>query len=99
MGRMVRMVPRNWEHPKDKLGNIVPLSEMPDWDESEKTHYQMYEIVTEGTPISPPMETLESLAQWLVENGAYACGDSTATYEEWLGIINGDNFSGLCFVI
>lgn len=43
---------------------------MPQWPDSERTHYQMYEDVTEGTPISPVMEIPEELAKWLVENGA-----------------------------
>lgn len=30
---------------------------MPEWAEKEKTHYQMYEICSEGTPISPVMAT------------------------------------------
>lgn len=109
MGREVRRVPANWEHPKNENGNYIPMfgrsfaqevadwdeaaakweqglksdwqggwkpkdadetfpySEwagdrpvesdyMPDWPESERTHYQMYEDTSEGTPISPVME-------------------------------------------
>lgn len=41
---------------------------MPQWPEAERTHYQMYESVTEGTPISPVMESPEALARWLAEN-------------------------------
>ena len=40
----------------------------------ERTHYQMYETCTEGTPISPVMETPENLARWLADNGASAFG-------------------------
>jgi len=60
---------------------------MPDWGENEKTHIQMYETCTEGTPISPVMETPEELAKWLADNKASAFGDITATYEEWLSTI------------
>ena len=45
---------------------------MPDWPEAERTHYQMYETTTEGTPISPVMETPEALARWLADNNASA---------------------------
>lgn len=57
---------------------------MPDWPESEKTHFQMYEDTSEGTPISPVMESPEILAKWLADNNASAFGDMTATYEQWL---------------
>ena len=30
---------------------------MPDWKPDEKTHLQMYETCSEGTPISPVMKT------------------------------------------
>jgi len=138
MGREVRMVPKDWQHPKNKEGRYIPLlngsfSEylknwnegktkwdqglrddfnggyqpkekeqsnmsyeewegqkpvpedyMPDWPVSERTHLQMYEDCTEGTPISPVMETPEELARWLSDNGASAFGHQTATYEQWL---------------
>lgn len=60
---------------------------MPDWPEAERTHFQMYETCTEGTPISPVMETPELLARWLADNGASSFGNQTATYEQWLGMI------------
>ena len=60
---------------------------MPDFPESERTHYQMYETCSEGTPISPVMETPEELAHWLADNGASSFGASTATYDEWLAMI------------
>lgn len=53
---------------------------MPGFLEAEKTHYQMYEESTEGTPISPVMETPEALAHWLADNNASA--------EQRLAIIN-----------
>lgn len=141
MGREIRRVPANWEHPKKK-GNYIPLRAdsyreraaewdeadakwqqglrddwnggwkpreadeqhmayaewagerpeekdyMPDWAESERTHIQMYEDCTEGTPISPVMDTPEKLARWLADNGASAFGGMTATYEQWLATIH-----------
>jgi hypothetical protein len=61
----------------------------PDWPEETRTHYQMYETTSEGTPISPVMQTPEALAQWLVENGASAFAGETATYEAWLRVAKG----------
>lgn len=60
---------------------------MPDWKPEERTHFQMYETCTEGTPISPVMETPEALARWLADNGASSFGSSTASYEAWLSTI------------
>lgn len=60
---------------------------MPFWEESKKTHYQMYEDTTEGTPISPVMDSAEKLALWLVENGASAFAGRTADYGWWMGAI------------
>lgn len=115
MGREVRRVPKDWEHPREAQGHYKPLyggswakdaaewdrdnaawergerpdywaddgtSEtryfdqwhgqrpysgdyMPDWPHEQRTHYQAYEITSEGTPISPVMETPEELARWL----------------------------------
>jgi len=62
---------------------------MPDWPVSERTHYMMYEDTSEGTPISPAMESPEALAHWLADNGASSFGRSTATYEQWLTICRG----------
>lgn len=120
MGREVRMVPANWQHPKDKSGKYIPLfghsfareaanwdvesakwnagerpdyprpvesDYMPDWPREQRTHFQMYECTSEGTPISPVMETAEQLARWLVDNAASAFAGMTATYEQWLATI------------
>lgn len=66
-----------------------PDDYMPYWMDGEKTHMQMYETVSEGTPISPVMETPEELAHWLAESGASAGGYMTATYEQWLRVCKG----------
>ena len=64
----------------------VPV--MPQWSDEERTHWQMYEDVSEGTPISPPMPSAEELARWLYENKASAGAYATATYEQWLNMIH-----------
>lgn len=61
---------------------------MPQWKDEEKTHFQMYETCTEGTPISPVMDTPEGLALWLEDNKASSFGSMTATYDQWLSAIN-----------
>lgn len=67
---------------------------MPRWPESKRTHYQMYESVTEGTPISPVMETPEALARWLADNKASAGPYATATYDQWLAMIKVGSSAG-----
>lgn len=62
------------------------LDIMPQWPEEERTHWQMYETVTEGTPISPVCDSPESLARWLADNKA-PLAFQTTTYENWLKMI------------
>lgn len=40
----------------------------PKWTE-DPTCYQMYETVSEGTPVSPVFETLDELEDWLIKQG------------------------------
>ena len=71
------------EHP-DQLGNDVTKKYLYYWEwsgnppdeeyyrpafEGEPTHYQIYETVSEGTPVSPVFETKDELAAWLVTEG------------------------------
>ena len=63
---------------------------MPVWTKEEATHWQMYETCSEGTPISPVMESPEKLGEWLVANSASTFGTrgmNTASLETWMGII------------
>lgn len=116
MGREVRRVVPNWQHPKDERGHYKPLydndyetaaqaweteyamfialspekrdekygcahyweySNVPDedfyraekWTPEEATAYQVYETVSEGTPVSPVFRNISSLIQWLVDQG------------------------------
>lgn len=121
MGREIRRVPADWEHPKDEKGEFIPLYDkayidaleawieehrqwmagthprrhsefgekyeyfaqydgdpprhesyrLRTWTEEEATHYQMYETVSEGTPLSPHFATKEELARWLATNKDY----------------------------
>jgi hypothetical protein len=56
-----------WEYegkPPDKKYYLPDGLEEPTW-------YQMYETVSEGTPVSPPFATKEELVEYLVENGDF----------------------------
>lgn len=116
MGREIRRVPPNWEHPKNERGHYKALYDNdyesraqefekeyaefmalspaerqdeygcahywdydnpPDrelyreeiWTPEEATAYQIYETVTEGTPVSPVFPDLDHLKQWLADQG------------------------------
>lgn len=120
MGREIRQVPANWEHPKNEQGFYRPLQDQdyeslasqwliecvawqdgthedlkaepdikldipfywewageppnrehcrPKWTDAERTHFQIYETVSEGTPVSPVFASLDSLTVWLIEQG------------------------------
>ena len=141
MGREVRRVPANWQHPKDEKGHYIGMFEgdnfekyaqewdadaakwaegmqrdysapgayepidlkyagetyeeyagprpdparyMPNWPEAERTHWQMYENVTEGTPISEAHETPEALARELARTGVWG----GYSYKTWLSMIH-----------
>lgn len=55
--------------------------------------WQMWETVSEGSPISPVLETPELLAKWLAENKASSFGKSIATEEQWLAMIKGPGWA------
>ncbi len=129
MGREVRRVPKDWEHPRRDNGTYQPLYDedyktacaewkerfakhpesseaakyeywdwdgpppaesyhRPKWTDAERTHWQMYETVSEGTPLSPVMESPEALARWLADHGGDAGFGTTCTYEQWLAMIH-----------
>ena len=124
MGREIRRVPKNWNHPKHENGSFKPMFDQsstsafnewmeafeafkageineackeygydkndpylafchyygeppraeyyrPEWDKSSATWWQVYETVSEGTPVSPPFETQDELIDYLVENGDF----------------------------
>lgn len=120
MGREIRKVPANWEHPKDDSGRFIPMmdesfdeafnewmeglqkwikGENPDaetynypktpygytnwngrspdpetyrkesWTEDEACCFQIYENVSEGTPVSPVFTSKKEMEDWLVGQG------------------------------
>lgn len=43
----------------------------PDWKPEEMTWWQVYETVSEGTPVTPAFSTAEELIEYLVINGDF----------------------------
>lgn len=43
----------------------------PDWKPEEMTWFQVYETVSEGTPVTPPFATRDELVYYLVNNGDF----------------------------
>lgn len=75
---------------KERKGECPDKTDyMPEWTEEEKTHFQMYEETSEGTPISPVMKTPEELAKWLTDNNVSYFANITTTYTHWLDICCG----------
>lgn len=139
MGREIRRVPANWEHPRkmkyipsreigggkyveDPDGDFTPLlddfegalesfkkdveekgwkealayhgggpnpDDYVDYEGREATWYQIYETVSEGTPVTPAFATKEELVEYLVQNGDFwdqkrrAEGDSFMPCDPW----------------
>jgi hypothetical protein len=114
MGREIRQVPLDWEHPKNERGHFRPLYDrtheeaLKEWNEEreafnakrpilhngepyegtfEERHgevpdplyyrpafpttdgFQIYETVSEGTPVSPVFKTRDELRDWLIKQG------------------------------
>jgi hypothetical protein len=65
-----------FNYPKTSEGFIEYDGDAPDpefyrvekWTEDEARCYQLYENISEGTPVSPVFETLKELEDWLVKN-------------------------------
>lgn len=44
---------------------------VPEWTEAEATWFQVYETVSEGTPVTPPFATRDELVEYLVKYGDF----------------------------
>jgi hypothetical protein len=57
--------------------------------------YQLWETVSEGSPISPVFGTPEELAEWLTESPEYKWkeNDAGTTKDQWLRFINGPGWA------
>ena len=72
MGREIRRVPPGFQHPLDEQGYPIPgahLEPLHNAGATLCTCYQLYENVTEGTPVSPVFDRESALISWLKENG------------------------------
>ena len=97
MGREIRRVPLDWEHPTDISGRHIPIfdtyigdvnaeeweaeTEAPfsetdracyrqrKWETDEATAFQIYENVSEGTPVSPIFQDEREMRSWLMSRG------------------------------
>jgi len=69
MGRQIRRVATDWNHPKNKDGGYVPLSEEQC---SQGECFQLYEDTSEGTPLSPVFEKEEELMNYITKEGDYS---------------------------
>lgn len=72
-----------------------PAYYRPEWPDEERTHWQMYEDTSEGTPISPVFATPEECARWCADHGVSAFGRSSADYDWWLRVAGGSAGFGL----
>lgn len=64
-GDTTELVARYGEWAAASLMEHEQAGHMPRWTAEQRTHVQLYENTTEGTPFSPVFATLEELAEWL----------------------------------
>jgi hypothetical protein len=88
----------DWEPAKADLQAITyaeyegprpdPQEYTPQWPADACTHWQIYEEVTEGTPISPVCASLEEFARWTADHDdANGRGGAPLNYWDWLAFI------------
>jgi len=68
----------------------------PDWKPEEKTWFQVFETVSEGTPVSPPFATREELVDYLVASGDFwdqTRGDGAWSREAATAFVMGDGWA------
>ncbi len=53
------------------------------WDEGEATAYQVYETVSEGTPVSPVFPDEASMREWLHEQGYSPVAIEAFVSQQW----------------
>ncbi len=61
-----------------------PLYYRPRWRKRRRTHRQLFETVSEGTPLSPPMPSADALAEWLSGESDVWPGTDGMTKDDWL---------------
>lgn len=118
MGREIRHVPPDWQHPVNEAGRYQPLFNKTYWmaikdqllelgwylkhpqsirewfDFPDKAYYrprfkdasayQIYETVSEGTPVSPVFTNKADLKGWLLEQGYSDYAADQFIKSEWV---------------
>ena len=72
MGREIIRVPVNFQHPVDKDGGYIPGAHyfaLHKTAPPARTGWQVYENVSEGTPVSPIFNSVTALEEWLLSQG------------------------------
>jgi hypothetical protein len=75
MGRRIERVPVGFQHPADDDGEPIPgahLELLWDLPAEQRPCFQVYEDVSEGTPVSPVFGSAPELRGWLVAQGVPA---------------------------
>jgi hypothetical protein len=73
MGRRIVRVPPGFRHPVNNTGETIVGAHheaLHSISDDQKTAFQIYESVTEGSPVSPIFESLGELSAWLTAQGA-----------------------------
>lgn len=61
--------------------------------------WQMWETVSEGSPISPVFATAEALGQWCADNNGGSWRRPGPSYETWMGMILGPGWAPSAVVV
>ena len=72
MGRELVRVPPGFNHPTDQNGHPIPGAHhavLYEIDMRHRTAYQIYENVSEGSPVSPVFSSVDDLVSWLAGQG------------------------------
>jgi hypothetical protein len=83
--------PRPGPEAFDQNGHPIPFR-MRHWTPEEATAYQVYETVSEGTPISPVFKTEDDLRDWLITEGYEPAAAERFISGRWApsGVLTGD---------
>lgn len=61
-----------------------PRRHRPAWRDRDRTHFQLYETVSEGAPLTPPMPNTDMLVHWCAsQSDEVWVGTSNMTREDW----------------
>ena len=72
MGTRIVRVPPGFQHPTDSSGRYIPgahLEVLYEMETALLSEYQVYEDVSEGTPVSPIFSSADMLIAWLQAQG------------------------------